>query len=97
MWVVHCQKQPYDVYIGRPSFWGNPYSHLINSKTPYKVETRLDAIKAFRYMVNSDPDYIKLVKFHLKGKVLGCWCHPKPCHGDVLAQIANGISLQKFY
>jgi Domain of unknown function (DUF4326) len=25
----------------------------------------------------------------LRGKVLGCWCSPKPCHGDVLARLAN--------
>ena len=23
--VVHCKKEKYDVYIGRPSKWGNPY------------------------------------------------------------------------
>lgn len=23
--VVHCKKEPYDVYIGRPSKWGNPF------------------------------------------------------------------------
>ena len=23
--VVHCRKQPYDVFIGRPSKWGNPF------------------------------------------------------------------------
>lgn len=35
MAVVHCQRDPYDVYIGRgrcpqtgrPGEWGNPYSH----------------------------------------------------------------------
>jgi len=32
---------------------------------------------------------IERVKRELKGKVLGCWCHPKECHGDVLARIAN--------
>jgi len=26
----------------------------------------------------------------LSGKVLGCWCHPEACHGDVLAAMANG-------
>ena len=27
----------------------------------------------------------------LVGKVLGCWCHPAPCHGDVLIEaIAEG-------
>jgi hypothetical protein len=25
----------------------------------------------------------------LKGRVLGCWCAPLACHGDVLAQLAN--------
>lgn len=23
--VVHCKKERYDVYIGRPSKWGNPF------------------------------------------------------------------------
>ena len=23
----------------------------------------------------------------LKGKVLGCWCKPKPCHGDMLIEL----------
>jgi len=27
----------------------------------------------------------------LKGKTLGCWCHPDPCHGDVLAEIVNNL------
>jgi hypothetical protein len=25
----------------------------------------------------------------LKGKVLGCWCYPRACHGDVLAELAD--------
>ena len=24
--VVHCKKEKYDVYIGRPSKWGNPFT-----------------------------------------------------------------------
>jgi Domain of unknown function (DUF4326) len=23
--IVHCKREPYDVYIGRPSVWDNPY------------------------------------------------------------------------
>jgi len=41
--VVHCQKEPYDVYIGRGpgSKWGNPFTHLkTNSRAKYIVETR---------------------------------------------------------
>lgn len=25
----------------------------------------------------------------LKGKVLGCWCKPLPCHGDFLCELVN--------
>lgn len=25
MKVVYCQREPYNVYIGRPSKWGNPF------------------------------------------------------------------------
>ena len=29
---------------------------------------------------------------NLRGKCLGCWCHPEPCHGDVLIDILeNGF------
>ena len=27
----------------------------------------------------------------LKGRRLGCWCHPKPCHGDVLKELTDSI------
>jgi hypothetical protein len=25
----------------------------------------------------------------LRGLVLGCWCAPRACHGDVLVRLAN--------
>jgi hypothetical protein len=25
----------------------------------------------------------------LRGKVLGCWCHPHECHGHVIAEIVD--------
>lgn len=25
----------------------------------------------------------------LAGKTLGCWCAPRPCHGDVLVRLAG--------
>jgi hypothetical protein len=27
----------------------------------------------------------------LKGKILGCWCKPEACHGDILAKYADKI------
>ena len=32
---------------------------------------------------------LKLRLPELRGKVLGCWCHPEPCHGDVLCEAVN--------
>lgn len=29
------------------------------------------------------------IRRELRGKVLACWCEPKPCHGHVLAAIAD--------
>ena len=28
----------------------------------------------------------------LRGKALGCWCAPEPCHGDVLKAAADEVS-----
>jgi hypothetical protein len=28
----------------------------------------------------------------LRGKVLGCWCKPALCHGDVLAEFADAVT-----
>ena len=81
IWVVHCKKAPYDVYIGRPSKWGNPF--VIG-----KHGTRDEVIQRYREWLMSQPELLAEVKT-LKGKVLGCYCAPAACHGDFLAELAN--------
>ena len=88
-WVVHCKKEPFDVYIGRPSAFGNPFSEKAGTQAEVKVENREEAIACFREWVSQQPELVARIKRELRGKVLGCWCHPKACHGDVLAEIAN--------
>lgn len=78
--VVHCKQAPYDVYIGRPGPWGNPY--VIG-----KDGTREEVITKYEKSLTISKK--ERIKRELKGKVLGCWCHPHACHGDVLARIAN--------
>jgi uncharacterized protein DUF4326 len=76
----------YDVMIDRSSDWGNPYSHLPNTKAKWQVATREEAIEKYREYVQTRPDL--LARLHeLKGKTLGCWCSPKSCHGDVLLEL----------
>ena len=80
--VVHCKRQPYDVYIGRPSPWGNPYRIGVHG-------TRAQCIEAYRDELLRDPKRLARVRAELRGKTLGCWCAPEPCHGDVLLEVAN--------
>jgi len=90
--VVHCKKAPYDVYIGRPSKWGNPFTHLRDGKTLAKfvVGSRDEAVEAYReWITNGEGKHLMKDLPELKNKVLGCWCHPQSCHGDVLSELVT--------
>lgn len=92
--VVHCKKEPFDVYIGRPSKWGNPFTHKTErTLASVKVDTIEEAIRAYELsllrQISDDPGVLETIKSELKGKVLGCWCKPGPCHGDILAKLAD--------
>lgn len=88
-YVVHHRKSSYDVYIGRPSKWGNPFSEQENTLAKFKVSSRKEAIEKYEEWVRSQPELMESIKRELKGKVLGCFCFPKMCHGYILAWIAN--------
>lgn len=92
--VVHCQEKPYDIYIGRPSVWGNPFSHKSGTVARYRVSTVEEAVRRYEEYIRAKPGLMALAKTSLKGKVLGCWCKSSRtpnalCHGDVLVKIAN--------
>ena len=80
--VVHCKREPYDVYIGRPSKWGNPFKIGVDG-------TREEVIEKYRNYIQNSPllEYIQ----ELKGKTLGCYCKPAACHGDILAELVEEI------
>lgn len=77
--VVHCQRDGYDVYIGRGSKWGNPFVMGTHG-------TRSEVIDKYREWIESNPELMKSLD-EIEGKVLGCWCKPHPCHGDVLVAL----------
>lgn len=87
--VVHCKKEAYDVYIGRPSKWGNPFSHLADTIAKYKVASREEAIEKYAEWIGTQDNLLADLRPELKGKTLGCWCSPKSCHGDILLRLAN--------
>ena len=85
--VVHCKNEPYDIYIGRGSKWGNPYTHLkTDTLADYVVGTREEAIEKYREYILNSPSLLKDLP-ELDGKILGCYCFPKKCHGDILIQL----------
>jgi len=86
--VVHCKKSDYDVHIGRPSKWGNPFSHKSGTRAVHKVASRSEAIRRYRAWVQKQPKLMNALH-ELRGKTLGCWCKPYACHGDVLAKLAD--------
>lgn len=81
--VVHCKKESYDVYIARPGKWGNPF--IIG-----KDGDREEVIQKYIDWLTEQPALLDDIH-ELKDKVLGCWCCPHACHGDVLAEIANKL------
>lgn len=88
--VVHCKKEKFDIYIGRPSKWGNPYSHLDDSISEFKVDTRQESIDKYeRYLLENKELMNSL--HELKYKTLGCWCKPKSCHGDILKKYVDKL------
>lgn len=102
-WVVHCRKAPFDVYIGRDNpmlglrdvGFSNPFSHKANSSAEIRVATRQEAIERYEAWVLTQPELLERIRRELKGKILGCWCSPLACHGEVLARIANGLIVSK--
>lgn len=81
--IVHHKKEKYDVYIGRPSKWGNPFKIG-------KDGTREEVIEKYRNYILMNNDLLNSLS-ELKDKVLGCWCYPEPCHGDVLIELLNNL------
>ena len=80
--VVHCKKARFDIYIGRPSLFGNPFSIG-------KHGDRVEVIEKYRVYflerVARDEQFRSAVE-SLRGKVLACWCRPLACHGDVIVE-----------
>ncbi len=96
--IVHCKKEKYDVYIGRGSIYGNPYTHIKNKETKaeFIVKDRKTAIEKYKeYLLNS-PELLKQIKT-LKDKTLGCWCKPKSCHGDIIIEILETPQIHSLF
>lgn len=84
--VVNLRHEDaYDVYIGRPGEFGNPYT-----VQTYGREKAIELYRKHFYARLQREPAFKAQVHALKGKVLGCFCKPEACHGDIIAQYLNG-------
>jgi len=85
--VVNIKRdEPYDVLIGRPSPFGNPFRIGPNGDR----RDVIDQYRAWFYRrLATDADFREQVHA-LAGKRLGCYCAPALCHGDVIVEYLRG-------
>lgn len=81
------------VYIGRPSPWGNPYTHLPTTVPgTVLVPTREVAIEGFRHYAMTrlevDPQWLEPLRY---ATALVCWCAPQSCHGNIIMDLMRSI------
>ncbi|KDO21667.1 hypothetical protein SPRG_13005 [Saprolegnia parasitica CBS 223.65] len=85
---------PHHKYVGRGmaardgkpampgSVWGNPFKIGRDG-------TRDDVVQQYRDYITDKITRGDVDLSDVRGKVLGCWCKPEGCHGDVLAELAD--------
>ena len=78
------------VYVGRPSFWGNPFDWTCGDNG----WDREAAVEDYRHWINERAwlqDALRMkAQTELRGKDLACWCGLDcACHADVLLELAN--------
>jgi hypothetical protein len=89
---VDRRNKNYDVYIGRAwaglpaSKWANPFRVRLNQ--PETREERQRVISAYEKYIRNKPDLMAAIP-ELVDQVLGCWCYPEECHGDVLVRLVK--------
>lgn len=82
----YCEPDAIGEYVGRPSVLGNPF-------VVGREGTREEVVEKYRRWLwgqiqQRGPVYTKLID--LKQQAIAgdlnliCFCHPKPCHADVL-------------
>lgn len=73
------------------SKWHNPYT--VEKTNGKEVPgSREKTIRQYKEYILNKPELFRLIPIELKDKMLGCWCKPNKCHGDVLVELADNKS-----
>lgn len=104
--IVNIKYEDFDVYIGRGncpktgrgSKWGCPFTIIKDRPTLAKeiVGSKEEALSKYKEHVLNSPELMESLD-ELDGKILGCFCKPEPCHGDVLLELIAQKKLKAFF
>jgi len=82
--VINIREQRHQnfVRIDRLSTFGNPFKIGRDGTRKEVIEKYR---KYFYHRIESDKKFKRAVE-SLKDHILGCWCKPLACHGDILVE-----------
>jgi hypothetical protein len=87
--VVNINTDVYDVRIDRTTIWGNPFIIGVHG-------TRKEVIQLYKQMLLNNQELLSQI-LKLDGKILGCHCKPKACHGDIIIEVIEMIKRERYY
>ena len=96
--IVNMKHEAYDIYIGRGSKWGCPFTIIKDRPTLAKeiVDSKEEALSKYKEYLLASPELMDSLD-ELEGKTLGCFCKPEKCHGDVLLELLTQRKLQNYF
>lgn len=91
--VVNIHYEEYDVYIGRKGrgkdgYFCNPFGSPWTKPRISAKEAIEKFVEHFYQRIKTDSVYRERILL-LRGKRLGCFCKPRDCHGDIIAEFVN--------
>ena len=87
--VVNVNLSEYDIFVGRPSKWGNPF--IIG-----RDGTRAEVIAQYETWIRAQSQLMNVL-LELDDKRLGCFCKPLDCHADVLVRLVKEYHINKSF
>lgn len=81
--LAYAREHNLHYYCGRPSHYGNPFRPAERTAAAHQA-----VVDKYRQHLLNDP-YLLAGVSAFAGRVICCDCKPLPCHGDILAELAN--------
>lgn len=91
--VVNVKHEEYDVYIGRamPGYAQSEFHNMVRLRPGMSRE---ECLALLRVEWEKTPQIYDRMRAQLLGRRIGCWCAPQLCHGHLIVELIEGISVE---